>query len=766
NQPIAPVSDADIVWTGGGSNVWDAGTTTNWHVNWYWSTNRAATTFASGQTVLFDLAGASTNPVVLSGALAPASVLVNAGNDYVFNGTGSLTGAMALTKAGRGTLTICTTNSYSGGTLVTAGSLLVNGELNQSPVTVRGGSPWGPTEVGGLGTLGNGLTAEAGGGVSPGQGIGSADTLHVANGMVLAGGTINLLDLSDDPTGTSKTNDLVEVAGDLTLLGTNTIAVNPISGTLSPGAYPLVTYSGTLNGGVSNLVVTGAVGVPFVLTNSPGQIALLVRSTRAATIGLTWLGGQGNQWDLATTTNWLNGATPDSFVTGDSVRFDSVGAGNPSVSLNETMLIGGMVVDATSDYTVTGSGGIGGGGGIVKSNTGKLSLLTDNTYTGKTILNGGVLEVDRLAETGKPNPLGMSSANPTNLVLYGNSTLRLTGLSTVYTDRGVTFSNGVCTVEVANGSTDLSLYGSLVGDGTLRKSGSGTMNISGSNSFTGGTIISGGTLNVTKQSSLGSSTGTLTFTNGGTLGGTPGTFTRPIVLQAGGGVFNFGSSIPTLISGPGGFSLVSGGQLTISGANIYSGGTTISDGLIWVTVPGALGTGGVTVSDGGSLVIRPGATQFTNSLSIAGTGLLGYSGSIFLSGADGTFSGSVSLSANATIACANTAGLDLNLNGPVNLGSRTLSLLPGVVDSSKVVKWGIGGVVSGTGNLVWDTLAPSSTLTLKGANTFSGQTTVQDVCALVVSNTLALQNSTLNYINGAVLFGNGITGFTIGALTG
>ncbi|MGN6643871.1 MAG: autotransporter-associated beta strand repeat-containing protein, partial [Verrucomicrobiota bacterium] len=764
-QPIAPISDADIVWTGGGSNVWD-GLTTNWHVNWYWSTNETATTFVSGKTVLFDLSGVSTNPVVLDGSLTPGSVMVHAGNDYTFDGSGSLAGSMKLTKAGRGTLTINTTNSYTGTTLLTAGSVFVNGRLDQSPVIVRGGDPWGPTELGGRGTLGNGVAVQAGAGISPGQGLGSPDTLHIQNGLALSGRTLSKLDLSDDPTGITKANDLIAVAGNLTLTGTNTFQVNQLDGALSPGTYPLVSYTGSLIGGPANIQLSGVAGIPFVVTNSPGQIALFVRSTRAATGGLTWLGGQGNQWDLANRTNWLNGGVQDWFITGDQVIFNDSGSVNPFVTLNDTMIVGQTLVDSTVNYTISGSGSIGGPGGITKSNTGKLTLLTANTYTGRTTLAGGTLELSSLAEAAKPNPLGMSSVDPTNLILWGGSTLRLTGLSTTYTDRGATFTNGVCTVEVVNGSTDFSLDGLLTGDGTLQKTGSGTLNLNGNNAYTGGTIISGGTLNVSKQSSLGSSIGSLTFANGGTLGGSPGTFTRPIILQSGGGVFNFGSSISTLISGTGGFTLTGGGQLTIGGVNTYSGGTTISDGTIWVTVPGALGTGNVTVKDGGSLVIRPGGTQFANNLTLAGSGVLGYSGAIFLSGADGTFAGSVTLSADATIGCANTSGLDVTLNGPVNLGSRTLSMSPGIVTAGNSVKWSINGVISGTGNLIWDSINTVSTLTLRGANTFTGETSIRDVCALVLSNSLALQNSTLNYTNGALRFGNGLTAFTLGALTG
>ena len=196
-------------------------------------------------------------------------------------------------------------------------SLTVDGTLNVSAVTVLSGG-----SAGGSGRFGNGLTAQRGGSVIAGDGIGTPGTLIITNGLTEIGSVINRFDLSDDPTALVKTNDQIRVIGNLNLSGVNTIQVNLLNGPLANGDYVLFTYSGTLSGSLANLDVVGANGV---LTNPVGQIVLHVDNTRAPA-SLVWVGGLGgNTWDVGTNGNWLNGALLDFFYFGDTVRFDNSG---------------------------------------------------------------------------------------------------------------------------------------------------------------------------------------------------------------------------------------------------------------------------------------------------------------------------------------------------------------------------------------------------------------------------------------------------------
>jgi autotransporter-associated beta strand protein len=513
--PIPPVSDAKLVWRGGGLNAWDAGGTANWFTNNLWISNNAAVAFNDGDTVLFDLSGSNSVAVNLSGALAPGAVTVHSPKDYAFAGAGSLTGGMQLTKAGAGRLTFNNTNAFTGRTLVCEGSLIIDGELTASPVTVRGGV-WLDGRLAGVGRVGGGVSLQPGGGVSPGNGTNSPGTLTVSNSLLMAGGTLNDFDLSDNLAG--PTNDLLNVFGNLTLQGTNTLVIHRLNATLPTGAYPLINYTGALTGGISNLAVAGLDGIPLALTNPPGQIALIIKSVRAPS-ALTWAGGlNGNAWDLVTSSNWLNGASRDYFVPQDTVRFDNTGATNTAVTLSATLLAGGVTVDSSSNYVFGGSGGISGAGGLTKTNSGTLTISNDNSYTGRTIVGGGVLEVNDLSVANQPGPLGSApNTSPTNLVLGNGATWRFPGAQ-AYTDRGFTLQSGTSTVEVATSGVLINVSGQIVGGGALLKTGPGTLILGASNTFSGGAIINAGALQLATEdaNTYGVGSGLVTL-NGGVL---------------------------------------------------------------------------------------------------------------------------------------------------------------------------------------------------------------------------------------------------------
>ena len=495
--PPPPLSNAKLVWRGDGTNVWDAATTANWFTNWFYAgnANTNPAPFNPGDTVLFDLTGSNNTAITLTGSLTPGDVRVHSPKNYTFNGGGSLDGAMGLTKAGAGKLTFNGTNNYTGKTLIAEGPFVVNGALPNSPVTVRGGV-WLDGRLGGNGVVGSAVSINEGAGVSPGQGTNSPGTLTIANHLTLAGRTLNDFDLSDDPAGVTKTNDRLNVTGNLTLQGTNTLVIHRLNTNLPPGTvYPLINYAGALSGGLGNFIVTGLAGIPCALTNPPGQIALVVKSYRAPGT-ITWAGGQGgNAWDLLVTSNWFNGAVKDQFAPLDTVRFDNTGAANATVNLIGDLNAANLTVDATGNYTFTGSGNIFGAGSLTKTNSGTLTISdANNTFTGKTTVAGGTLVVSELDAVGFPSPLGNPPGGSTNLFLSGNSTLRITGES--YTDRGMTLNAGTNTLEVFNAADQVTIAGQIVGNGALLKAGAGALALTVSNGYSGGTFIYGGSVSL------------------------------------------------------------------------------------------------------------------------------------------------------------------------------------------------------------------------------------------------------------------------------
>ena len=125
---VSDTRQADsIIWNGNVDNVWDFFNTQNFTL----ASNPEVTdeTFVTGDKVLFT-SGANNYTVELKGELEADSVIVDAGRNYSFTGTGSIIGRSKLVKRGNGTLTVNTTNSYAGGTRISGGTLSVSSLSN------------------------------------------------------------------------------------------------------------------------------------------------------------------------------------------------------------------------------------------------------------------------------------------------------------------------------------------------------------------------------------------------------------------------------------------------------------------------------------------------------------------------------------------------------------------------------------------------------------------------------------------------------------
>ncbi|HEF8791176.1 TPA: autotransporter-associated beta strand repeat-containing protein, partial [Salmonella enterica subsp. enterica serovar Vinohrady] len=193
---------------------------------------------------------------------------------------------------------------------------------------------------------------------------------------------------------------------------------------------------------------------------------------------------------------------------------------------------------------------ISGSGQVVKSGDKMLTLSGANSYSGGTLISDGTLVASNVEALG--------TGDVTN-----DAVLEL--------NTGGDFDNAIS------------------GSGQVVKSGDETLTLSGANSYTGGTTISGGTLVATNVEAL----GTGDVTNNATL------------------ELNTGGTFDNAISGSG--QVVKSGDdvLTLSGANSYSGGTLISDGTLVASNVEALGTGDVT--DDATLELNTGGT-FDNAI--------------------------------------------------------------------------------------------------------------------------------------------------------
>ncbi|EJK6093968.1 autotransporter-associated beta strand repeat-containing protein, partial [Salmonella enterica] len=254
---------------------------------------------------------------------------------------------------------------------------------------------------------------------------------------------------------------------------------------------------------------------------------------------------------------------------------------------------GDVTDNATLELNTGGTfdNAISGSGKVEKSGDDALTLSGANTYTGGTLISDGTLVASNVEALG--------TGDVTN-----NATLEL--------NTGGTFDNAIG------------------GSGNVVKSGADTLTLSGSNSYTGGTTISGGTLVASNVEAL----GTGDVTNNATL-----------ELNTGGDFINN-------IGGTGRVEKSGDDVLTLSGANSYSGGTLISDGTLVASNVDALGSGDVT--NNATLEMNTGGDFINN---IGGTGRVEKSGddTLTLSGSN-TYTGGTLIS-DGTLVASNVEAL-------------------------------------------------------------------------------------------------------------
>ncbi|WP_245284737.1 autotransporter domain-containing protein [Bradyrhizobium sp. th.b2] len=382
-----------------------------------------------------------------------------------------------------------------------------------------------------------------------------------------------------------------------------------------------------------NATIINNFDLAFVNSSTAGNATITTNSGGTTSIQDTASGGTARFILNGTGALDISGLT-----TGGTTAGSIEGGGNILLGAN-TLTVGGNDLSTTFSGVITPVSGVfSGTGGLIKVGTGTLTLTGINTYTGGTTFSSGTLSV-----SGDAN-LGDFSGR----LIFDGGTLEVSGAGFT-SSRAVQIGSNGGTVQADTGSLALSgVIADLGGaTGAVTKTGNGTLVLSGNNTYSGGTIINAGMLQLSGAGTLGAASATTTVNGGGTLdlGGTTQT---QAALKLAGGTLQNGSlngaitSTGGTIDGLGGAASLNAtaGTTLVLGTNTFTGGTTVSNATL--TVNGSLsdptiaaggllnGTGSVgdtTIQSGGTFA--PGSGTPGTSMTVNGN-LAFQSGALYL----------------------------------------------------------------------------------------------------------------------------------------
>jgi autotransporter-associated beta strand protein len=717
-------------WTNNVGGNWSGGTNWSSNPNVPHSVGDSAT-FGIGsalQTVILN-----TNETVGSLAMTNANsfVIANAGNTLTLNNNG--TGAAILIGAGTSNLiqTSMALNdnlqiSVGGGDALAISGIVSNGPSVIKTVTVNG---TGTTILSGANSYG----PSAG---SVGTTLSGGGTLQVAGNGALGAGDVNVIassTLQAGAPGLNINNNVIAGSG-ATVTANNNGYNFGVGGTISGSGALAEAGNGTLmlNGNNTYIGTT---------TLNAGVLSIASPNSVANTAAIILNGGDL----LGSSTFTLN---------------NSIGIGATSGGTGSTGLI-----DAASGQTFSVNGVIGSAGNtgvnalIINSggNTGTVLLGATNTFTGSTTISNGVLEL------ATPQALQSSTLNyKGGSVLFGGNitTATLGGLNGTNTTLGLTNLNGASlTLTVGNNNGTAIYAGNLSGSGSLVMSGTGTQTIGsgtiGGVNYTGLTKVNSGTLKLGGVGSL-SSAGNLTIS---------GTAGPANLILADSASVSVAGMVQVLYDGgagyPGACSLLVTNNASLTGASLsYGDGSRVASSSVTVQ-----GNGLLSITNGFDLNADIGSTAQTDLANLNG-GTMAV-GNFLDSDAGTTHQAQINF---------NGGVLQANASDPTS--GPTSTFLPAFTGLTVYVNAGAGArinpngynitiaapVVHGSGTPDGGlTMLGAGTLTLNGANTYTGNTTITNgMLALGASGSIAASQNII--VGGVGIFDGPATGaYTLGS---
>ncbi|HEY0257985.1 MAG TPA: autotransporter-associated beta strand repeat-containing protein, partial [Candidatus Methylacidiphilales bacterium] len=695
-------------------------------------TNNSSNVFTVG-----NISNTAASTVTLSGGGAGITVSGN-----ITSGTG----ALSLTVASGAAPVILSGNNsaFTGATTVSSGGILdLQVATAQSAGTI---------------TVNSGGTLALGVGGTNGYDSGSIDQLFANSltGVILNGTAAVGIDTTNAggsyTYATNQTNNRA-----LTKLGTGTLV---LSGANS--------YNGTttITGGTLETSGTNSSSGAITLNNGTNSTLLLDNSNNGGIAGgtLTFNGHTGAVLaSLVSNVSLSNAVTMTTGFTisgSNSITFSGVFSDGGSVTLSNSQT-GGAVVNLSGGVNLNGNTFQFGGGtyninsviqGTSTTTAGKLEELSsgailtlsgNNTFSGGIQLNtNGTLNINAAGTSSLNSALGTGtlSITTTNTPTINNTS---GSAITLLTNNSVSFSTG---------GQGLNLGSSTATANNSINFGTGAVSLPGSETFTfvsggtgetytfGGTATNTGASGISVTVNSGASTNNLLSLGGFVLGTTNSapitdTFTGTGNLSITGIVSNGSSFANGLIK-------TGSGALTLGGANIYTGPTTISAGTLYANnISGsATGSGAVTVNSGGTL---------------AGSGFITSTG-VMINGGAKLASGAVQTGGS------NVTGPGLTFNNtPVTVGSSTgtanLTFDLGAGNSTLSGTAGTYNFASPISNTTYLSLTGSTTINFAGATSISLIDLTNGSLALTASTPYLLANagSNADYLNLVIATGTG-----------
>lgn len=772
----------------------------------------AGTLSASAGTQALD------NDIVLGAALTAL-----AGNGRTLQLNGDISGAGSLVKTGIGTLRLAGDNSYTGGTQLAAGRVEVGSDtaFGTGVLTKTGGATLaladpavGVTLANDIALTTNGFVVETGNvGVVFGLSGDISGDRNVAFAATSNGGTLLL-------SGDNSAHTGALIAGPGGVLG--------IGSSAAVGADAFVRFAtgGTMAFAGADLDVAGTVST--VIGGGPAAARIDTAGFNASISGTV---ADHNATDTLALVKAGDGtltlAAANSYTGGTTIEGGSLAVGVDGALGSGAVVIrdGGALAAGADGLVITNNIAIEGRGTV---NTGANTLTIAGTISDVPLLAfAGQWQVDQgpdwfssppdgpLAYTGQEaaallfggnaadyqiSTLGTDPALVNNQAWYsiigvGGGTALAQDYSSKYLGSFYGPTSGFTLNDPTNAAsayvddnatgaafTNYAFTGTGAAPGTLVKAGSGTLILTGVNTYSGGTDITEGTIAISSDTALG--TGDISFSGlGGTLQALASFSTaKAITLNAGGTIDSngFDVTLDGVIDGAGGLSKVGAGLLALTGVNTYSGGTTLTQGTISIGNVAALGTGTVTTAAGTTLLAGADLFNLSNNVVLNGGTTIDTQGFGVLM--DGAISGTGALTkvgagnlalygANSYTGGTNVDAGTLFVNSAASAGTGTIAMANGttfavvVASTATPNNMTLGGLVNvlvdpgftaTLSGVVADGSAAGSlskfgagNLVLAGANSYSGDTFVND-------GTVTLANS-LGFGTSDVFMGGGTT---------